>query len=60
MSESTRRAPHSTHKVAADSNEFYLPIGTNKMVDDKYKEWLKRREGRASSTVKFYPRSHKI
>jgi hypothetical protein len=60
MSDSTHKAPRSTYKVAADSNEFYMPIGTEKMVHDKYKEWVKRREGRPSSTVKFYPRSHKV
>ena len=60
MSDSTHKAPRSTYKVAADSNEFYMPIGTEKMVHDKYKEWVKRREGRPSSTVKFYPRSRKL
>ena len=60
MSDSTHKAPRSTHKVASDSNEFYMPMGTEKMVHDKYKEWVKRREGRASTTLKFYPRSHKI
>jgi hypothetical protein len=60
MSDSTHKAPRSTYKVAADSNEFYMPMGTRKMVDDKYKEWVKRREGRVSATFKFYPRSHKV
>jgi hypothetical protein len=32
------------------------------MINEKYKEWKKRREGLSSSTthIKFYPRSHKI
>ena len=60
MSDSTHKVPRSHCRVAADSNEFYLPNGTEKMVNEKYKEWVKRREGRASTTLKFYPKSKKI
>ncbi len=59
MSDSTHRAPHSTFKVAADGNEFYMPMGTEKMVHDKYKEWVKRRalSCNSSTLVKLYPKS---
>jgi hypothetical protein len=62
MSDSTHKAPRSNFRVATDSNEFYIPHGTNKMINEKYKEWKKIREGLSSSTthIKFYPRSHKI
>jgi hypothetical protein len=59
MSESTHKSPRSWFKVASDANEFFLPKGTDKMVNDKYKEWLKRRslDGKNSTSVNFYPRS---
>lgn len=59
MSESTHKAPRSWFKVASDANEFFLPKGTDKMVNDKYKEWLKRRSAssKTSTLVKFYPKS---
>ena len=51
MMDGQHKPTRSHHKVASDTNEFYLPPGTEKMVSQRYKEWLKKRGLKGTSTM---------